>query len=92
MLAAQGSDAKDALLGRIFGYSAFSQAGRAADNATAARLVASLISVMGPEELSCERRQPTRWWRALDSLPAGTLQHVPQQQRASSGCAQQEAK
>ena len=75
MLAAQGSDAKDALLGRIFGYSAFSQAGRAADNATADRLVASLISVMGRKSFLREAAA-NALVACLDSLPAGTLQHV----------------
>ena len=75
MLAAQGSDAKDALLGRIFGYSAFSQAGRAADNATADRLVASLISVMGRKSFLREAAA-NALVACLDGLPAGTLKHV----------------
>ena len=75
MLATQGSDAKDALLGRIFGYSAFSQAGRAAENATADRLVASLISVMGRKSFLREAAA-NALVACLDSLPAGTLKHV----------------
>ncbi len=74
-LVAQGSDAKDALLGRIFGYSAFSQAGRAADNATADRLAASLISVMGRKSFLREAAA-NALVACLDSLPAGTLKHV----------------
>lgn len=43
----QGADAREGLLGRIFGYAAFSQAGRAADAAVADRLATSLVAVMG---------------------------------------------
>lgn len=43
----QGADAREGLLGRIFGYAAFSQAGRAADPAVADRLATSLVAVMG---------------------------------------------
>ncbi|KAK9903496.1 hypothetical protein WJX75_007153 [Coccomyxa subellipsoidea] len=43
----KGADAREGLLGRIFGYAAFSQAGRAADLAVADRLATSLVAVMG---------------------------------------------
>ena len=82
MLAAQGSDAKDALLGRIFGYSAFSQAGRAADNATAARLVASLISVMGRKSFLREAAA-NALVACLGQPASGNPAARPQQQRAS---------
>ena len=72
---AQGSDAKDALLGRIFGYSAFSEAGRGSDNATADRLVASLISVMGRKSFLREAAA-NALMACLHTLPAGNLKHV----------------
>ena len=72
---AQGSDAKYALLGRILGYSAFSQAGRGADNAVADRLVASLISVMGRKSFLREAAA-NALVACLESLPGGTLNHV----------------
>jgi len=71
----QGSDAKDALLGRIFGYSAFSQAGRGADIAVANRLVASLISVMGKKSFLREAAA-NALVVCLEALPAQTLKHV----------------
>ena len=71
----QGSDAKDALLGRIFGYSAFSQAGREADSAVANRLVASLISVMGKKSFLREAAA-NALVTCLEALPAQTLKHV----------------
>ncbi len=43
----QGADARDALLGRVFGYAAFAQGGRAADCAVASRLISSLLDISG---------------------------------------------
>lgn len=71
----QGSDARDALLGRIFGYSAFAQAGRALDNTVADRLMASLISVMGRKSFLREAAA-NALVACLEALPNATLKHV----------------
>ena len=71
----QGSDAKDALLGRIFGYSAFSQAGRGASNVVADRLAASLIAAMGRKSFLREAAA-SALVACLLGLPAQALKHV----------------
>ena len=71
----QGSDAKDALLGRIFGYSAFSQAGRGASHAVADRLTASLIAAMGRKSFLREAAA-TALVACLLGLPPQALKHV----------------
>jgi hypothetical protein len=71
----QGSDARDALLGRIFGYSAFAQAGRASDNTVADRLVVSLIAVMGRKSFLREAAA-NALVTCLEALPTATLKHV----------------
>ena len=73
--ALQGSDAKDALLGRIFGYSAFSQAGRGASNVVADRLAASLIAAMGRKSFLREAAA-SALVACLLGLPAQALKHV----------------
>lgn len=59
----------------MFGYSAFSQAGRGADNAVADRLVASLINVMGRKSFLREAAA-NALVACLEDLPAQTLEHV----------------
>ncbi len=71
----QGSDARDALLGRIFGYSAFAQAGRALENTVAERLVASLVAVMGMKSFLREAAA-NALVACLEDLPPATLKHV----------------
>ena len=73
--ALQGSDAKDALLGRIFGYSALSQAGRGASNAVADRLATSLMAVMGRKSFLREAAA-SALVACLLGLPAQALKHV----------------
>ena len=46
VLQSQGSDARDALLGRIFGYTAVFQAGRGGSFGAAARLADALLAAM----------------------------------------------